>query len=74
MDSGPRAGVCSLKRFSLVAYSRRWTAIWVHHRIKWNCHSDLRLYICVGALLHSVTAGSTEPVPEVLKGCTCGLS
>ena len=49
-------------------------AVWVHHRIKWNCHSDLRLYICVGALLHSVTAGSTEPVAEVLKGCTCGQS
>ena len=30
----------------------------VHHRIKWNCHSDLRLYICVGALLHSGTTGS----------------
>ncbi|KQN95181.1 peptidase [Arthrobacter sp. Leaf69] len=43
-----------------MAYSRWWTVNWVHHRIKWNCHSDLRLYICVGALLHSVTTGSAR--------------
>ena len=30
--------------FSLVAYSRSWTVPLVHHRIKKNCHSDLRLY------------------------------
>ena len=47
-----------VQRVSLVAYSRRWTASGVHHRIKWNCHSDLRLYTCVGALLRSETTGS----------------
>jgi hypothetical protein len=31
-------------RFSLVAYSPLWTVPLVHHRIKKNCHSDLRLY------------------------------
>lgn len=34
----------ALQRFSLVAYSPLWTAPLVHHRIKKNCHSDLRLY------------------------------
>ncbi len=29
---------------SLVAYSGRWTDCGVHHRIKMNCHSDLRLH------------------------------
>jgi hypothetical protein len=29
---------------SLVAYSGRWTGRGVHHRIKMNCHSDLRLH------------------------------
>ncbi|NUU31023.1 TPM domain-containing protein [Arthrobacter sp. C9C5] len=43
-----------------MAYSRRWTAFGVHHRIKWNCHSDLRLYTCVGALLRSETTGSAR--------------
>jgi hypothetical protein len=33
-----------LQRFSLVAYSPLWTVPLVHHRIKKNCHSDLRLY------------------------------
>ena len=33
-----------LWRFSLVAYSLLWTVPLVHHRIKKNCHSDLRLY------------------------------
>ncbi|WP_345038308.1 hypothetical protein [Arthrobacter methylotrophus] len=28
---------------SLAAYLPLWTLRKVHHRIKWNCHSDLRL-------------------------------
>jgi len=60
--------VPTVQRVSLVAYSRRWTAIRVHHRIKWNCPSDLRLYICAWALLHSGTTGSAEPVAGSAEG------
>ncbi|KQR03570.1 peptidase [Arthrobacter sp. Leaf141] len=43
-----------------MAYLPSWTGFAVHHRIKMNCHSDLRLHTSVGALLDSETTDSSR--------------
>jgi hypothetical protein len=58
-----------LQRFSLVAYSPPWTLPLVHHRIKKNCHSDLRLYTRRGGAAAFCDGCSSRTSRGVLKGC-----